>query len=292
MKQREHLGRWRSEKAEQRFRAVEDAAFREFTRQPEPIDVETSVGTTRVYHWPGDGDPVVLLHGMGGSSIMWSEFAEALGSHAVYAVDTMGDAGRSVQRVAFRDVAHLAQWLDETIVGLGLERSHLVGNSYGGWMALDLAVHLPGRALSISLLDPAGLAKISTRFFTWGLKLLVAGMMPGPIRRAAARRLGFPYLARKGFLRAVVGVQMNHPFRLPIEVLTDEQLRAIGVPVLLLVGEKSAIYRAREVVARAEATLPHVDAEIIPGVGHALPIDPKADAPRRVVSFLERVTTA
>ena len=158
-------------------------------------------------------------------------------------------------------------------------------------MALNLAARIPGRALSISLLDPAGLAKISPRFFIWGLKLLVAGMMPGPIRRAAARRLGFPYLAQKGFVRALLSVQMNHPFRLPSDVLTDDQLRAIDVPVLLLVGDKSAIYRARDVVARAEGTLPHVDAEIIPGVGHALPIDPKADAPRRVVSFLSRSTS-
>jgi len=291
MKQREHLGRWRSAKAEERFRAVEERGWQEFARQPEAIDVETSVGTTRVYHWPGDGDPVVLLHGMGGSSVVWSSFAEALGSHAVYAVDTMGDAGRSVHRVAFRDVAHIAEWLDDTLAGLGLERAHLVGNSYGGWMALNLAARVPGRAQSISLLDPVGLGKISPRFFLWGLELLFAGMMPGPIRRAAARRLGFPQLARKGFVRAILSVQMNHPFRLPSDVLTDDQLASIDVPILLLVGAKSAIYRAGDVVARAEATLPRVDAAIIAGVGHALPVDPRADAPRRVVSFLSRSTS-
>src|SRR5438874_2325367 len=130
MKEREYLGRWRNAKAEHRFRAVEDELWRErFAQPPRALDVETNAGTTRVYHWPGVGVPIVLLHGMGGTSLMWAEFVDDLEGQSIYAIDTMGDAGRSVHRVAFRGVVDVARWLDETLAGLELNEAHLVGNS-------------------------------------------------------------------------------------------------------------------------------------------------------------------
>ena len=47
-----------------------------------------------------------------------------------------------------------AQWLDETLAGLGLERVHLMGVSIGGWTAVNYAARRPGRAASLVLLDP------------------------------------------------------------------------------------------------------------------------------------------
>jgi pimeloyl-ACP methyl ester carboxylesterase len=151
---------------------------------------------------------------------------------------------------------------------------------------LNLVTHRPGRVRSISLLDPAGLAKVSYRFFTWGAKVFLAAFMPGAIRRRAAVRLGMPLLEDKRIMRMAFRAQVNHPFRLPIEILSDDELRAITVPTLLLIGEKSEIYRAQDVLARAQALMPNVAAVIIPDVGHALPVDPKADAGVRVKEFL------
>jgi pimeloyl-ACP methyl ester carboxylesterase len=266
---------------------VEDDLWHDyFSARPAALDIETQAGTTRVYHWPGGGEPVILLHGMGGSSVMWGQFIDDLDGRSVYAIDTMGDAGRSVHKVAFSDVADVARWLEQTLAGLGIERAHLVGNSYGAWLALNLARTAHGRILSISLLDPAGMAKISYRFFTWGAKIFLAALMPGPIRRWAAVRLRMPLLEDKRILRMALRGQLNHPFRLPIDLLSDHDLRAITVPTLLLIGEKSEIYRAPEVLARARDTIANLDAAIIPDVGHALPIDPKAEAGKRVSKFL------
>lgn len=287
MKEDVHLGRWRTPQSEQRFRAAEAELWQEqFPEPPAALDVETEAGTTRVYHWPGDAEPVVLLHGMGGTSLMWAGFVDDLDGRDIYAVDTMGDVGRSVHRVAFGDVVDVAEWLDQTLSGLGLDRAHLVGNSYGAWLALNLVTHRPGRVRSISLLDPAGLAKVSYAFYTWGAKVFVAAFMPGPVRRRAAVRLGMPMLEDKRIMRMAFRAQVNHPFRLPSEILSDDQLRAITVPTLLLIGERSELSRAQDVLARAQAVMLNVQAAIIPDVGHALPIDPKADAGSRVREFL------
>ena len=290
MKPRGRLGRWRSPAAEQRVRLAEDEYWKEaFPNPPDALDIETGAGTTRVYRWTGGGNPVVLLHGMSGTSIMWYGFVDDLGGRTVYAVDTMGDAGRSVQRRPFSGVADMATWLSETIKGLELRRPHLVGNSYGAWLALNVEVHAPGTARSLSLLDPGGMARLSYRFFTWGGKVFAAAFLPTPLRLRAARRLRMPLLEDKRIMRLGLRVQIDHPFRLPMEVLTDEQLRSVAAPTLLLIGEKSEIYRAPKVLARAEATMPDLVAEILPGVGHALPVDPNADAATRVRTFLERV---
>ena len=45
--------------------------------------------------------------------------------------------------------------------------AHLVGFSYGGWIAMNQAIRAPGRVASVTLLDPAGLTKLDARFWWW-----------------------------------------------------------------------------------------------------------------------------
>src|SRR3954463_177474 len=103
MKEPVYLSRWRSAKAERRFREMEDALWAEFPREALPIDVETARGSTRAYHWAGEGDPIVFLHGIGGTSLIWARYAEALPGRDVWSIDILGDAGRSIQRVPYVD---------------------------------------------------------------------------------------------------------------------------------------------------------------------------------------------
>jgi len=62
------------------------------------IDVKTSYGSTHVNaSGPGDGYPLVLLHGAGLTSTVWfANIAELSANHRVYAVDAIGDAGKSI----------------------------------------------------------------------------------------------------------------------------------------------------------------------------------------------------
>jgi pimeloyl-ACP methyl ester carboxylesterase len=284
------LPRWHSERAQQHFRTLEAMLWHErFPTPPAAQDVATRFGSTRAYHWPGSSDPVVLLHGMGGTSLMWAAAVGDLAAWDVYALDTMGDVGRSVPRAPFTDTADVAAWLDEAFEGLRIDSAHLVGSSYGAWMAMNLALRRPARVRSLSLLDPAGLAPISRRFFTWGAKVFLASALPAPARRRAALRLRMPLLEDRRMMRMAFSAQLHHPFRLPIEILADDDLSRIRVPSLLLIGERSEIYdHADEVVARATAMIPDVEVVMIPEVGHTLPIDPRANAGRRVAEFLSR----
>jgi pimeloyl-ACP methyl ester carboxylesterase len=292
MKAREHLSTWTSEGAEQRFRRLEDELVRELVAEPPtPIDVPTRLGPTRAYRWDGDGCPVVFLHGAAGTSMAWTAYAERRGSRPACAIDTIGDVGRSHQEVAVEDAEDLAAWLEEVLVGLGLDRVHLVGTSYGGFLALELAARRPARVRSLCLIEPAGLARVRlARFLLWGSAALLASWLPARPRRAAARALRFPLLDQPRVIRLALQGQLHHRSRLlPAEPLTDEALRSVHHPVLLLIAEKSEAFPADEVKARAEAHLAAADIEVVPNAGHALAVSHQDHVIDRLTAFLTEV---
>jgi pimeloyl-ACP methyl ester carboxylesterase len=212
---------------------------------------------------------------------MWAPYADRLGDRAMVAIDTIGDVGRSHQRVAVDGADDLAGWLGETLDGLGLDRVALAGTSYGGFLALNLAARRPARVRSLVLVDPAGIVRVRLlRFMLWGVPTLLASLLPGPPRRVAAKLLRMPVLEDKRVLRVALYAQVNHRTRLlPPEPLSDDQLRSIEQPVMLILGAKSQVLPAAEVQARAEALLPRVEVDVVPGAGHAV-----------ALSHLERIT--
>src|SRR3954468_8498797 len=179
-----NLSRWTSPQAEQRFRAMEDAFWHElWPEPPAAFDVNTALGTTRAYGWPGAGRPVVFLHGVGGTSIIWTGYVSEIDGRTAYAIDTIGDVGRSVQRTAVDNAGDLARWLAQVLDALGLDRVHLAGNSYGGFLALHLAAAMPERVHSIALFDPVGLVPVQLgRFMRWGFAIGLASLLPQRLR--------------------------------------------------------------------------------------------------------------
>jgi pimeloyl-ACP methyl ester carboxylesterase len=247
---------------------MEDELWRErWPEPPEALDVESYAGTTRIHRWAGTGEPIVFLHGMGGTGLTWSPYVERLAGRDMFAVDTIGDVGRSVQRVVIEDGAGLSRWLDETLTAAGIERAHLVGTSYGGFLALSLAARVPDRAASLTLIDTGGLAPFRlARFMLWGLPTLFGVLAPGPLRRRLARRR--PMLADRRIMRMALHGQMNHPFRLPgVEPLGDDQLRSVTAPALVIVAGKSAPFAPKVQAARARL-IPDAEVDVLPGARH------------------------
>jgi pimeloyl-ACP methyl ester carboxylesterase len=295
MKEREHLGRWASPEAERRFRAMEDDLWREaFLDPPQSFDLPTCVGMTHAYAWPGSGTPFVFLHGAGGTALEWFDYVEARDGRAAYAVDTIGDVGRSVQDEPLRDAAHVAQWLDETLDALNIGRAHLVGSSYGGWLALNQAIRRRERVGSITLLDPAGIVTPDmARFLLWGGCVIAGSFMPSPLRRHIAHWTRMPLLEDKRIIRMVFYGQRKHPFRLPpAGPATDDELRTLATPTLALLGEKSELFRSVHVAERLRAYVKGADVEIIMGAGHALPVSHPALVCARVKPFAASVDAA
>jgi pimeloyl-ACP methyl ester carboxylesterase len=220
---------------------------------------------------------MVLVHGIGGEHCVWEPLLEPLGArYEVIAVDLPGfgsspPLAEHVTPTPEALAAAVAGFLDEQ----GIERAHLVGNSLGGWVALELAKL--GRGRSVTALCPAGL---------WGRPLLADGDMARSGAQRLARRLRWllpVLLASRRLRRLALRAFVADPDRVPYHAAwrmvrgyarataydaTNNAMRRahftgaerIEVPVTLAFGEHDRLVRPARV-----AGVPSV---ILPGCGH------------------------
>ena len=297
MNEQTHLGKWRSAKSEAKFRAMEEKAMRdELGTILDSVKVPTALGPTHVWRWPapsGDGAPVVLLHGSAGVGSTWAVWADRMvaAGHPAFAPDTVGDVGQTEHRVAVRDVDDLVGWLEETLDGIGVDAAHLVGTSYGGFLAMQLAARRPARVRSLFLMEPAGVVELDLRgFIKWGAKAMISTFLPRPLRTIAARRLRMPLIEEGRLLRIAFYGQRHHvPGLLPPPLATDEELASLsgsGIPAQVLLGAESEVFRTGDLIERLRSAWPSAAVEVFPGCGHALQLSEEGALLERLVDFV------
>lgn len=124
-----------------------------FYTEPSRLDVRD---LDVAYRRAGEGEPVLYLHGAG-LTRRWLPFYERLSQSIDLIVPEhpgFGDTDFPEWLDGFDDVVlHYADFLD----ALGLQKVHLVGHSFGGWLAAEFAVFYPERIKSLQLITPAGL---------------------------------------------------------------------------------------------------------------------------------------
>jgi pimeloyl-ACP methyl ester carboxylesterase len=105
----------------------------------------------------GGGERLLLLHGLGGSTAVWSPVIELLAARReVLAIDLPGfGAAPALPADLEPNAVNLAAAVRATCAELGFERAHVAGNSLGGWVALELG--RAGWAASVTAISPAGL---------------------------------------------------------------------------------------------------------------------------------------
>jgi pimeloyl-ACP methyl ester carboxylesterase len=105
----------------------------------------------------GDGADVVCIHGLGATKASFFDTAAALtrAGYRVHALDLPGFGGSSKPIVG----PYSARWFAETVVdvmdALGIGRAHLIGNSMGGRVAIEVGLRAPERVAALGLLAPA-----------------------------------------------------------------------------------------------------------------------------------------
>ena len=105
----------------------------------------------------GDGiETVILIHGLGSNKTSFFETVSALTPrHTVHAIDLPGFGSSSKPLRAPYDAAWFARSVTRFMDAMGVERAHLVGNSLGGRVAIEVGLREPGRVQSLSLLCPS-----------------------------------------------------------------------------------------------------------------------------------------
>ncbi|MET7279437.1 alpha/beta fold hydrolase [Kribbella sp. NPDC005582] len=266
------VGHFTSAQAQVSYLTLYDSLIAAIPGSPEVRDVPTTFGQVRVYRFgSAGGTPYVLLHGRGATSAMWAPNIPTLAaSHTVYAVDSLGEPGRSVQTLPLRTSADQALWLTEVLDALGVGRAHFAGVSGGGWLAYNQALHTPSRVATAALIEPAHvLARFSKKFLLGGFSLL-----PGLPERYGNRFLGWvsgdPDMTQPIARLLTTGLR-SYRMALPTpEYGSDAHLRSLKVPILAVLGGRSVVHNPLEAARRAQTLIPDNQTELWPDATHAL----------------------
>jgi pimeloyl-ACP methyl ester carboxylesterase len=114
---------------------------------------------------------VLCIHGLGGTKASFMPTVAALaGNYRVVALDLPGFGESDKPITAPYDAPYFARVAADLLEELGIERAHLIGNSMGGRVAIELGLVAPERASRIVLLSPA-LAWLRERGWKWLLQL-------------------------------------------------------------------------------------------------------------------------
>jgi len=241
----------------------------------------------------GQGEPLILIHGIGGELCVWEPVMDVLAERFdTIAVDLPGFGGSpplpdGVSPAPAALAAAIGGLMDE----LGLASAHLAGNSLGGWVALELGTG--HRARSITAICPAGL---------WERPLRTPGAPGRGGAQRLARRLG-PLLSllmfSRRFRRLALGNVVGDPDRVPRDAArrmvrsygrapayaaTNIAMREgfftgaeeIGVPLTVAYGERDRMIRP------VRLPVPGARITVLPGCGHI----PMWDRPDLVTALI------
>ncbi|KZB86050.1 alpha/beta fold hydrolase [Amycolatopsis regifaucium] len=270
------IGGFRNPAVEKRYYAAYDRAIAECPEPDAVLDVETPHGTTRVYRYGGDGPPIALLPGLMATSACYAALIPSLAErHRIYAIDTLGEAGRSVQVRPFKDIRDRAIALDDVFASLGLTSVHLVGGSTGGWHAVNQAIHAPGRLASLGLLDATTVSAPFTRKVFWyGAVAAILDndrLWRGFLKWSA----GADVLDQPAAQLVLAGIR-SYRARVPFQTCpAEEALRSVKLPVFALFGARSVVHDSIVAAGRLKDLVPHADVEVLPDAGHYLYLRPE-----------------
>lgn len=234
------------------------------------------VGTYRVrYEVVGEGDPVVLVHGLCGSTLWWRRNAPVLArQYRVYLVDLPGFGAMHFPRSRFV-LKQAAAWLLRWMEAVGLQKVHLIGHSMGGHICLWLAALRPELVSRLVLTAPAIIPRTKT--------------VPGYFIPLLA---GVRHTSPSFFSTLLYDALRANPLTLfqatrdLIALDGHAAMKQVQVPTLLLWGEYDTLVPARlGLLVRDE--IPGARLHILTGAGHVCMFDRAHEFNRAVLAFLQ-----
>jgi pimeloyl-ACP methyl ester carboxylesterase len=137
----------------------------------------------------GEGPDVLLLHGLGGTKASFFDTAAALSrTYRVHAIDLPGFGGSSKPATAPYGAAYAARAVIGAMDAMELAGAHIVGNSMGGRVAIEVGLERPERVGGLALLCPA--VAFVRRDWQWLVRLArpELGMLPHSLGRSRIER--------------------------------------------------------------------------------------------------------
>ena len=254
------------------------------------------------YTRKGSGEPLVLIHGIGHRRQAWNPVFERLAeSYDVIAVDLagFGESAAYPEGVGY-NMPNAVDNLTDNFEAWGVDKPHVVGNSLGGAIALELGAR--GVVSSVTALSPAGFFGVINRVQTFVLLVMlrISSKLPDSVLR---------FVASKSWGRKLAGSTLyTHPERFtPQEVYDDAQTlkHCTGFERTILSGVRYAFklkvpvpttiaWGTRDLIlpysssAIAQERLPEAKHVALPHCGHV----PMIDDPELIIRVIQNTVDA
>lgn len=247
------------------------------------------VGSVRLVYYvlgPEDGEPWVVLHGLGSVAATWGKTLFRLRRDCRLIVPELSSFGGSEipgHALGIQDGAKVVARLIEK--EFGRRPVTVAGLSLGGWLAVRLALARPELVARLVLVNTGGY-----RQQDWGAieQLVRVNDMSGVERLYGAMFVRIPWImehSRGGFLQAYTSpvVQGVLDRLTPEDTFDDEDLRQLRMPTALIWGDRDGLFRIEGARAMAEA-LPDATLEVLEGCGHAVHLE----CPERLADAMQQ----
>jgi len=239
------------------------------------------------YKMAGEGEPLLILHGWGGSSNSWIEVQKILAKEGlkVIVLDLPG-FGKSKSPPLPWGVEDYNRFVSNFIGEIGLEKVNLMGHSFGGRIAIKFAVLHPERLKKLILCASAGIKHPLNFFQSIILKLSIFGnflFSKRPFKRYkdVAQNFFYSLLRHKDYAKAK-GV-MKETLKKVLEEDLKPELCQIKTNTLLIWGSKDKAVPLEDVYLMKE-NIPQSVLEIIQGTSHT----PNLEVPEKLAEVILR----
>ncbi|MDC8757100.1 alpha/beta fold hydrolase [Janthinobacterium fluminis] len=241
----------------------------------------------------GEGEAVLLLHGLGSCAADWRPQIDALAPrYRVIAADLRGH-GRSPAPGGAWDIADLADDVFDLMAQLRLRRVHLVGFSLGGMVALEMASRVPERVASLCLINSqpfSGPRPRALLFAYWLRRLVIATFGLSAMGKIIGRKL-FPRADQRPlverFARQMAGMS-KRAYLAALDAIFHWRIAprfdVLDMPVAIFAADQDYIpVEAKRLFA---AQFQQCWFEVIADSRHASPLDQVALVNKLLLSFL------
>jgi len=246
----------------------------------------------------GDGDAIVCVHGLGGTSNTWTPLMPALGRHRVVRVDLPG-SGRSQAAEGALSMTRFVEALVSVCARLGITRAHWLGHSMGTIVCQHLAATQPKLVSSLALFGPlaqptdAARAGVRSRAAkarsegAGGMHEITQGLLQAALSADTRQRLPLAV----AFVRESLMRQGAEAYARNCDALADAQaadVQQCTMPLLLVTGDEDGVAPPQAVRALAERfrSARSTRVVVLPRCGHWTPIERPDECQRELRDFL------
>ena len=243
----------------------------------------------------GQGDVVVCVHGLGGSSNTWTPLMPALARHRVLRIDLPGSA-RSQQAEGPLSIARYVESLVTVCGRMGITRAHFLAHSMGTIVVQHLAVAQPKLVRSVALFGPlaaptdaarSGVRARAAKARAEGMQEITETLVQAALSNDTRQRLPLAV----AFVRESLMRQSGEAYARSCEALADAQAADVSpcrLPVLLVTGDEDGVAPPQVVRALAERFHNATSARVVvlPRCGHWTPIERHEECARELRDFL------